>query len=151
MTAKKDYDHFIGLWRHKQHGWEIKYQQNGKKSSEFRKDEREAKLRADYWKATLGVDPEDTNSDDEHPVIYWEKMLRQAAELLIRNPTDKDVASSCRSVAAMATAAMRTAKYIPAPAQDVSDGTSVSGDISNLSTEDMEKLLGTTNSAGSSD
>jgi len=151
MSAKKDYDHFIGLWRHKHHGWEIKYQQNGKKISEYRGDEREAKLRADYWRTTLGADPEDSEGDAEHPVIFWEKILRQAAMLLLKNPADKDVAGTCRSIAAMATAAMRTAKYIPAPAQDVSDGASVSGDIGNLSEDDLEKLLGTTNSAGSSD
>ena len=138
---KKENDRFIGLWRHKAHGWEIKYQQNGKKHSEFRKDEREAKLRAEYWKAVFDTPPE--GSDEVHPVIFWERMLRQAAALLLKNPTDKDVAATCRSVAAMATAAMRTAKYIPAPIQSSPDGAPVTGDMSNMTSEELREVLGT--------
>jgi hypothetical protein len=136
---KKEYDHFIGLWRHPKGGFEIKFQQGGKKQSEYRKDEKEARLRADYWKAVLGAPHE---SDSDHPVYYWERMLRNAAELLLKHPRNKDVAAACRSIASMATAAMRTCKYIAAPVEQSPDAAPVSGDISNLSSEEIEGIVG---------
>jgi len=144
---KKEYDHFIGLWKHKVHGHEIKYQKDGKQKSEFRKDEREAQLRADYWKVTL--EHPAPGSEQEHPVLFWERMLRQAAELLLKNPTDQDIANACRTVAAMATASMRAAKYIPAPVMDTEDedGAVSSTGVTGMSTEQMEAALGNTNKA----
>lgn len=140
---KKENDHFIGLWRHPVGGWEIKYQLSGKKISEYRKDHNEARLRAEYWKSTLDGPPKD--SGEEHPVIYWERMLRRIAEVAIANPSDRDVSATCRALASAAQAAIRTAKYLPAPRQASPDDSPVSGDISNMTTEEMERLLGDPN------
>jgi hypothetical protein len=140
---KRDYDRLIGIRRHQEGGWEISYQQNGKKHSEYRRDEKEARLRAQYWKATLENPQEPQGSDSEHPVHYWERILRKVAELALSNPSDKDIAATCRSIASAATAAMRSAKYIPAPGIETSpDGAPVPSDISTLRTEDLEKLVG---------
>ena len=138
---KKDHDHFIGLWRHPKGGWEIRYQLNGKKQSEYRKDKHEAELRAEYWKATLSGPPQE--SEEEHPVYYWERILRRVAELALANPNNKEIAATCRSLASAAQAAMRTAKYIPAPREVAPDSAPITGDISNMSTEEMKKLVDT--------
>ena len=62
-------DHLVSKhpWPHKTGGFEIVYQKNGKKHSEYRRDKREAELRCEYWKKTLapGAPPD----EDEHPVI----------------------------------------------------------------------------------
>lgn len=137
---KKEHDHFIGMWRHPQGGWEIRYQQAGKKKSEYSKEEQAAKLRADYWKATLGQAPEET--EYEHPVLYWEKQARQAAKLAMDNPHDRDISATCRAVASLIQAAMRTCKYIPAPQMQVApDSAPITGDVSNMTTAELEELL----------
>lgn len=139
---KKEEDHFIGMWRHPTGGWEIKYQQNGKKTSEYRRDRKEAELRAQYWKSSLEGAPEE-GASQEHPVLYWERTLRQVAELALSNPNNRDISATCRAIASAATAAMRSAKYLPAPGVEASpDGAPVSADISNLRTEDLERHAG---------
>lgn len=136
---KKDHDHFIGKWKHPA-GFEIKYQLGGKKHSEYRKDEKEAELRADYWRKTLDGDTDP--GKDEHPVFYWERVLRRVAELALKNPTDRDISATCRALASAATAGLRTAKYLPAPGTTPSeDDDNVTGDVANMTTEEMEKLL----------
>lgn len=143
---KKEYDHFIGLWRHPNGGWEIKYQQAGKKKSEYSKEKHVAELRAEYWKATLGAPPSEQEEAYEHPVFFWERKLREVADLLLSNPSDRDIAGACRSVASAATAALRAVKYIPAPALEASpDSAPITGDVSNMTTEEMERHLATSN------
>lgn len=142
---KREEDHLIGMWKHPMGGWEIKYQQNGKQTSEYRKDKKEAELRAQYWKATLENPPEGSAADGEevHPVLYWERMLRRIAELAINNPGDRDISATCRALASAATAAMRSAKYLPAPGLTSSpDSAPVQAEIGNLTTEQLKELLG---------
>ena len=139
---KRENDRLLGVWKHSVGGWEIKYQQGGKKFSEYRKDETEARLRGDYWKATL-ESPQEQDDSYEHPVIYWERKLRQITELMLAEPHNKELSATCRAMASAATAAMRTAKYIPAPRQVASpDSAPITGDVTNLTTEQMEELLG---------
>ena len=141
---KREDDRLIGVWRHPVSGWEIKFQQNGKKISEYRKDEREARLRAEYWKAALERPQDSTSSvsSEEHIVHYWDRKLRQIAELLLASPGDREMASACRSIASAAQAAMRAAKYIPAPVACMPDSTTKSGDLSSMTTEEMQAALG---------
>jgi len=139
---KEDRDHLVGMWKHPVGGWEICYKQEGKKHSEYRKDKKEAELRAAYWKTTLENPPEDGEGDEEHPVIYWERILRRVAELALKNPTDRDIAATCRSLASAATAALRTAKYIPAPQRTAApDSAPIQTDINGLTTEQLADLL----------
>jgi len=139
---KKENDRFIGMWHHPTGGWEIRYQQNGQQHSEYRHDENEARLRSDYWKATLEDPSQAADSSEEHPVLYWERILRRIAELVLSNPSDRDVAATCRALASAAQAAMRTAKYIPAPRMQASpDAAPVSGDVGNLTTEQLQSML----------
>ena len=134
-------NHLVGIWRHPVGGWEISYKKDGKKHSEYRKDETEARLRADYWKAQLENPPEDSQ-EAEHPVHYWERQLRKIAEMALANPGDKDIANTCKAVATAATAALRTAKYISAPVGIASpDGAPVSGEIENFTTEQLKSLV----------
>lgn len=140
---KRDEDHLIGIWRHKIGGWEIKYKKDGKEHSEYRKDRKEAELRGQYWKAALESPPDVSDLSEEHPVHYWEKTLRRVTELALKHPKDKSIAATCRSIAAAATAALRSCKYIPAPGCEASpDGAPLASEIQNLSTEDLERLAG---------
>lgn len=143
MTAKREYDRLIGVWRHPASGWEIKYQRDGKKHSEYRQDEREARLRADYWRATLeGRDGGDHgDAVDEHIVYYWDRKLRQIAELLLSDPCNREIAATCRSIASAAQAAMRAAKYVPAPSSTSPDSPSGPVDVTAMSSEEMKALL----------
>jgi hypothetical protein len=141
---KREDDRLIGVWRHPVAGWEIKYQQGGKKISEYRKDEREARLRADYWKAALER-PQDSSpsaNSEEHIVHYWDRKLRQIAELLLASPGDREMASACRSIASAAQAAMRAAKYIPAPISCSPDAPAKAADLSSMTTEEIKSALG---------
>jgi hypothetical protein len=138
---KRENDRLIGVWRHPQGGWEIKYQKDGKKHSEYRQDEAEARLRAAFWKESLET-PGEQDEEYVHPVTYWDLMLRRFAEMLVANPSDRDLSAACRAIASAAQAAMRTAKYIPAPKQNAApDGPPVAGDVSKMTTEEMEALL----------
>lgn len=148
---RKPEDHFIGYWKHNVGGWEICYKKGGKKYSEYRRDETEAKLRAEFWKASL-ENPPSQESDEEHPVHYWERKLREVAELAISNPSDKDIANTCKAVAMAAGAAMRAARYIPAPVTSVApNGAPITGDINSLTTEQLESLNGTNDMADKAD
>ena len=139
---KQEQDRFIGLWKHPVGGWEIKYQQDGKKRSEYRKSQDEAKLRAEYWKALLEMPQDDPEDGEEHTVHYWERILRQFAELILADPENKQLADTGRALAATATAALRTAKYVPAPTRTTSpDSAPIQADISTLTTEQLSKLI----------
>lgn len=141
---RKDEDHFIGgPWPHTSGGYEIKYQLNGKKKSEYRKNEAEAKERCEYWKKTLAPGAP-ADSEEEHPVHYWNRVLRNAAELLNRDPENKAIAASARALSALAAEGLKVAKYIPPPAQKASDS---AADIdptalNNMSSEELAGLLG---------
>jgi hypothetical protein len=142
-VRKKPENHLLGMWRHPVGGWEICYKKDGKKFSEYRREEAEAKLRAEYWKATLESPPGESWSEEDHPVRYWERKLREIAELALSNPTDKQIADTCKAIAAAATAALRTAKYIPAPGIAASpDSAPIQGDITSLTSEQLERLNG---------
>lgn len=139
---KRENDRLIGVWRHPQGGWEIKFQKDGKKQSEYRQDEAEARLRGDFWKSSL-ENPQAVPDEYVHPVTYWDTMLRRFAEMLVASPQDRDLSASCRAIASAAQAAMRTAKYIPAPRQNAApDASPIEGDVSAMTTAQMEKLLG---------
>lgn len=139
---KRENDRLVGVWRHPQGGWEIKYQKDGKKHSEYRQDEAEARLRAEFWKTSLET-PGDTPDEYVHPVTYWDTMLRRFAEMLVANPSDRDISMACRAIASAAQAAMRTAKYIPAPKQNAApDSAPITGDVSSMTTAELEKVLG---------
>jgi len=139
---KKPENHLIGIWKHPVGGWEISYKKDGKKHSEYRRDESEAKLRAEYWKAYLENPPDESHPQEEHPVHYWERQLRKITEMAIADPDNKQLSDTCRAIAAAATAALRTAKYIPAPLSASSpDAAPIKGDVENLTTEQLSSLI----------
>lgn len=140
---KREDDHLVGVWKHPTGGWEIKYQKGGKKFSEYRKDRREADLRAAYWRSTLANPPQAEEGEYEHPVIYWERLLRRAAEMALNNPGNKEIAETCRSLASAANAALKSARYLDAPPTMTSNSDDIKSpdDIKNMTTEELKELL----------
>lgn len=138
-------DRLIGIWKHPQGGWEIKYSLNGKHHSEYRRDEREAKLRGSFWKETL-ANKDGNDLGVEHPVLYWDRKAREAADLAIKNPGDKDIQATCKSLAQLISAGLRCARYFPAPSQSITpDSSPITGDVSNMTSKEMEALIGVPN------
>jgi hypothetical protein len=142
-VQKRENDRLIGMWVHPVGGWEICYYKDGKKHSEYRKDKKEAELRAEFWKASL-TPPSETPADEDyvHPVIYWERKLRDVVEMMLSQPGDRELAATCRAIAAAATAAMRSAKYLRAPDQETNpDSAPIQGDITKLTTQELADLV----------
>lgn len=143
---KGDDNRFIGMWPHKgSGGFEIKYCLNGKETSEYRKSKVQAEKRADYWRKYFAdrdfVVPDSTDSES-HPAIFWERKLREAAEFILANPGNDVALDAGKVLASMATAGMRAAAYHPPPEFAPEEGNEkVAGDV-NMTTEELEKLLG---------
>ena len=140
---KKNEDHFVGgPWPHQMGGYEICYFKNGKKRSEYRKDKREAELRCEYWRTTLA--PGKPKSDEEeHPVHYWGRVLKESAELLIKHPEDRAIAAAARALASLASEGLKTAKYLPPPPQkDAAEEIDLAGqNLDKMTSAELAKLL----------
>lgn len=141
---KKDYDHFVGgPYKHQTGGWENIYFKDGKRHSEYRKDKREAEMRAEYWKKTLAPGRPAEEEDQEHPVHFWNRTLREAAWHLKVNQ-DREAASVARALASLAAEGLKAAKFLPPPEQkhtgdDVNLG---DADLDKLTSEELAELLG---------
>lgn len=145
---KNDADRLIGVWPHKaSEGYEIKYQLKGKKTSEYRKSKVAADQRGAYWKHVLEGGPQPMSSGETeeftHPVIYWERKLRQAADHLLANPSDEQALDVGKVIAQIATAGLRAANYYPPPTAELNaqGAPIVEGDVKNLTTEELNKLI----------
>lgn len=138
--VKNEKDRLIGMWVHPEGGWEICYYQDGGKHSEYRRSETLARQRAAQLKHILEGTPLEP---DEHPVIYWEKKLREAADHILANPDNETALDLGKVLAQMATAGLRAAAFYPAPnVQSSPDGPPVTQeDLTKLKTEDIVKLL----------
>lgn len=134
LVSEKPWPHPIG-------GYEICYRKNGKKHSEYRKDLREAELRCEYWRKTLA--PGAPAEEYEHPVHYWGRRLREAADLLVQNPQDKTLSAAARALASLASEGLKTARYLPAPPQkDTEADADLSGvDVGKLTSKELADLL----------
>lgn len=143
---KNDEDRLIGMWRHEPtNTWEIKYQKGGKKHSEYRRSKVAAEQRASYWKSVLGdgashVPPAEDNT---HPVLFWERKLREAANHILANPGDEEALDLGKTIAQMATAGMRAANYLPPPTAEIGAGGKpvMVEDIKNMTTEELNSLI----------
>lgn len=138
---KNETNRLIGCWRHPTGGFEICYFLEGKKHSEYRKSETLARQRAAHWKHVLEGTP--VEQENEHPVLYWERKLREAAEHLLSNPGDESAVDLGKTIASMATAGLRAAAFYPPPTVQVSpDGAPIGdADLQTMKTEDIAKLL----------
>jgi len=145
---KIDEDHFIGgPWPHQAGGYEIKYQLNGKKRSEYRKDKREAEIRCEYWKKTLSPGAPAEDHADEHTVHFWERLLRDLAIRLLADPENKAIQSAARSLSALAAEGLKTARYQPPPPQKSADTTEAvdPSKLNNMTSQELANLLGGNN------
>lgn len=138
---KGDENRFIGgPWPHTA-GYEIKYSLNGQVKSEYRKDKVEAENRAQYWQAYF-QDPASASKiarQKETTVQYWDRLLRNHAESLVRDPDNKTLIAAARALSSLASEGIKCAKMQTVPDTEKDHLEDV--DYDTLSAEELGALL----------
>lgn len=131
-----------GPWPHAA-GFEIKYCLNGKVRSEYRGNEVEAKQRAEYWKEYF-EDPAQAQKRTqamEHTIDYWNRVLRQHAEAVLKDPENKALLAAARALSGLAAEGLKCAKYQPPPQHQESQEATSEADLDGLSAAELSTLL----------